>query len=422
MALLPAATESAGPLSIPAYRVYLLARVAATLGLQVQVVAVGWQMYALTGSALDLGLVGLVQFLPSVVLLFAVGAVLDRGDRRLILAAARFAQAAATLTLALASASGWIGREALFVFVAVLGATRAFELPATQSLLPSLVPPAMLSRAVATGSSAMQAATIVGPAIGGVLYVAGPEVTYAVAGVLYLIGATMALWLPKSARDDGPPARLTREYLFAGVGFIRAHPVLLGAISLDMVAVLLGGATALLPIYAKDILQTGPWGLGLLRSAPAVGALAVALWLSRRPLQRRVGPLLFAGVGVFGAATVVFGVSTSLPLSFAALAVLGGADMVSVVIRMSIVQLETPDAMRGRVGAVNSVFIGASNQIGEFESGVVAAWLGPVAAVVLGGLGTLAVVAAWTRLFPALARRDRLEPTSGDDDPAAARG
>ena len=375
MALLPAATESAGPLSIPAYRVYLLARVAATLGLQVQVVAVGWQMYALTGSALDLGLVGLVQFLPSVVLLFAVGAVLDRGDRRLILAAARFAQAAATLTLALASASGWIGREALFVFVAVLGATRAFELPATQSLLPSLVPPAMLSRAVATGSSAMQAATIVGPAIGGVLYVAGPEVTYAVAGVLYLIGATMALWLPKSARDDGPPARLTREYLFAGVGFIRAHPVQLGAISLDMVAVLLGGATALLPIYTKNILQTGPWGLGLLRSAPAVGALAVALWLSRRPLQRRVGPLLFAGVGVFGAATVVFGVSTSLPLSFAALAVLGGADMVSVVIRMSIVQL-----------------------------------------------GTLAVVAAWTRLFPALARRDRLEPTSGDDDPAAARG
>ena len=414
MAHLPATAEPAGPLSIPAYRVYLLSRVAATVGLQVQVVAVGWQMYALTGSALDLGLVGLVQFLPSVVLLFAVGAILDRGDRRRILAAARFAQAAATLTLALASASGWIGREALFVFVAVLGATRAFELPATQSLLPSLVPPAMLSRAVATGSSAMQAATIVGPAIGGVLYVAGPEATYAVAGVLYLVGAAMALWLPKAARGEGPPARLTREYLFAGVGFIRSHPVLLGAISLDMVAVLLGGATALLPIYAKDILQTGPWGLGLLRSAPAVGALAVALWLSRRPLKRRVGPLLFAAVAVFGAATMVFGVSTSLPLSFVALAVLGGADMVSVVIRMSIVQLETPDAMRGRVGAVNSVFIGASNQIGEFESGVAAAWLGPVAAVVLGGLGTLAVVAGWMRLFPALARRDRLEPESGE--------
>ncbi|MFZ4757191.1 MAG: MFS transporter [Burkholderiaceae bacterium] len=405
MAIPPVAADPAGPLSIPAYRVHLLSRVAATLGLQVQVVAVGWQMYALTGSALDLGLVGLVQFLPSVVLLFAVGVILDRGDRRRILATARFAQAAATLTLAVVSASGWIGCEALFVFVAVLGATRAFELPATQAILPSLVPPAMLSRAVALGSSAMQAATIV-----------GPEVTYAVAGGLYLIGAAMALWLPKSVHGDGPPARVTREYLFAGVGFIRSRPVLLGAISLDMVAVLLGGATALLPIYAKDILQTGPWGLGLLRSAPAVGALGVALWLSRRPLQRRVGPLLFAAVAVFGAATVVFGLSTSLPLSFVALAVLGGADMVSVVIRMSIVQLETPDAMRGRVGAVNSVFIGASNQIGEFESGVAAAWLGPVAAVVLGGLGTLAVVGIWMRLFPALARRDRLEPSTDDGE------
>jgi hypothetical protein len=223
----------------------------------------------------------------------------------------------------------------------------------------------------------------------------------------------MALRVPEGRDADAPRPEITRAYLFAGIGFIRSRPVLLGAISLDMVAVLLGGATALLPIYARDILLTGPWGLGLLRSAPAVGALAVALWLSRRPLDRRIGPLLFGAVAVFGAATVVFGLSTSLPLSFAALVMLGAGDMVSVVIRMSIVQLETPDDMRGRVGAVNSVFIGASNQIGEFESGVVAAWLGPVAAVVLGGLGTLAVVGLWMRRFPSLAQRDRLDPGDG---------
>lgn len=410
--------RTAGPLSLPAYRVYWQSRLVATLAAQVQVVAVGWQMYELTGSALDLGLVGLVQFLPSVVLMFAVGPIVDRHDRRLMLAGCRVLQGIATLALAAAAAAGWASREALFAFVLVLGATRAFEMPTAQSLLPTLVPQAMLSRAVALASSAHQVVTIGGPALGGLLFVAGAQAPYAVAGLAYVVAGLMALRVPERRDVDAPRPRVDRTYLFAGIAFIRSRPVLLGAISLDMFAVLLGGATALLPIYAKDILQTGPWGLGLLRSAPAVGALAVALWLSRRPPDRAIGPLLFAAVAVFGVATVAFGLSTSMPLSFAALVVLGAADMVSVVIRMSIVQLETPDAMRGRVGAVNAVFIGASNQIGEFESGVVAAWLGPVPAVVLGGLGTLVVVAAWIGLFPALARRDRLQPAS-EANPAA---
>lgn len=404
----PAPSSDPGPLSVPAYRIHLGSRLAATLAAQIQVVAVGWQMYELTGSALDLGLVGLVQFVPSLLLLFAVGPVVDRSDRRVVLAACRVVQGLATLALAAAAWGGHASREALFVFVFLLGVVRSFEQPASLSLLPALVPAGMLSRAVAMSSSVHQFATITGPALGGVLYVGGAHVPYALSGLAYVLAGAIVMRLtPQRAAGERMP--VTREYLFAGIRFIRAHPVLLGAISLDMFAVLLGGATALLPIYAKDILQTGPWGLGLLRSAPAVGALAVALWLARRPLKRRVGPLLFAAVAVFGAATVAFGFSTSLPLSCAALVVLGGADMVSVVIRISIVQLDTPDAMRGRVAAVNSVFIGASNQIGEFESGVVAEFAGPVFAVVSGGLGTLAVVALWMRWFPALARRDRLD-------------
>jgi MFS family permease len=410
--LRPAGPAPAGPLAIPAYRDYWYSRLAATLGGQVQLVAVGWQMYDLTDSPLALGLVGLVQFLPSVLLLFVVGPIVDRHDRRAILAACRLAQAVATLVLAAATLAGRASPELLFGFVFVLGTARAFEMPASQSLLPTLVPRSMLSRAVALSSSAHQAATIVGPAMGGFVYMAGPHVVYATSGALYVVAGLMALRIPQR-RAEGERPRVTRAYLFAGLAFIRRHPILLGAISLDMFAVLLGGATALLPIYARDILMTGPWGLGLLLSAPAIGALAVALWLSRRPLRRRVGPLLFAAVAVFGVATVVFGLSTSLPLTFGALVVLGGADMVSVVIRTSLVQLETPDPMRGRVGAVNSVFVGASNQIGEFESGVLAAWLGPVPAVVAGGVGTVIVVVLWMRWFPGLARRDRLT----EDDP-----
>ena len=405
----PGSAGQRGPLSHRPFAWYWLARVATTIAAQIQVVAVGWQMYELTGSALALGLVGLVQFAPSALLLFGVGPVVDRFDRRRILIICRLIEGTAALCLAIASHQGWLDRNLIFGFVFLIGASRAFDMPAAQALLPSLVPPEILSRAVALSSSAHQAATIVGPAIGGLLYVAGPQVVYATSGTLFLLAAGL-LSMVRARRIDPPRQRVSMQYLFAGITFIRRHPVLLGAISLDMFAVLLGGATALLPIYAKDILHTGPWGLGLLRSAPAVGALAVAVFLSRRPLDRRVGRLLLGAVAVFGLATLVFAVSHWLALTLAALTLLGASDMISVVIRMSLVQLGTPDDMRGRVGAVNSLFIGASNQIGEFESGVTAAWFGAVPSVIIGGIGTLLVVLIWARVFPELARRDRMVP------------
>jgi MFS family permease len=390
-----------------AYRLFWFARVAGIMGYQMLAVAVGWQVYELTRSALDLGLVGLVQFLPSVVLLLAVGHVADRHDRRSIVRLCVGVEAVAALVLAAGSVQGWISETAIFAVVFVIGAARAFEMPTMAALLPALVPPAELPRAVATNATAAQTAIIAGPAIGGFVYVAGPAAVYATCALLF---ATALVLLTKLRYDHVPPPRepTTLRTLFAGIGFIRRQPVMLGAISLDLFAVFLGGATALLPIYARDILDTGAWGLGLLRAAGAIGALVTALFLARRPLGGRTGRTMFVCVATFGAATVVFGLSTVFLLSFAALVVMGAADMVSVVIRSSLVQLSTPDAMRGRVSAVNSVFIGASNQLGEFESGVTAAWFGAVPAVVIGGVGTLLVVGVWMRLFPALARYDRL--------------
>ncbi len=271
-----------------------------------------------------------------------------------------------------------------------------------------MVTPRQLPRAVALSSSAVQAAIIIGPAIGGFAYVAGPGVVYALSATLFVIAAILVSGLTLRQPVQRLTAPVSVTTLFAGFAYIRSRPVLLGAISLDLFAVLLGGATALLPIYARDILHTGPWGLGLLRSSPAVGALVTALWLAHHPLNRRAGKVMFGAVALFGAATLVFGVSHWLPLSMSALVVLGASDMISVVVRSTLVQLDTPDDMRGRVGAVNSVFIGASNQLGEFESGVTAALLGPVGAVILGGVGTLLVVALWMRLFPSLTHRDRL--------------
>ncbi len=396
------------PLAIPDYRRYWLSRVVTTIAMQIQVVAVGWQMYEITGSALALGLVGLFQFAPALLLIVVVGPIVDRYDRRKILMICRLIQGSAAIGLAVASLSGLLDRTLLYALVFLLGTVGAFEMPAGQAMLPSLVPAHLLSRAVALGSSAHQAATIGGPALGGLLYVAGPHTVYSTSGALFLVSMALLGLIRTRPRAAARP-KITLEYLMAGMVFIRRHPVLLGAVSLDMFAVLLGGATALLPIYAKDILHTGPWGLGLLRSAPAVGALAVALWLARHPLERRVGRLLLGAVAAFGIATIVFGLSAWLPLSMVALAVMGASDMVSVVIRISLMQLETPDEMRGRVGAVNSLFVGASNQIGEFESGMLAAWLGAVPAVVAGGVGTLLVVLAWWRLFPRLALRDRLD-------------
>jgi len=387
---------------------FWLARVFAMIAHQMLAVGVGWQMYALTGRALDLGLVGLAQFLPSFFLVLVAGHVADHFDRRRVLQLCMVAEAAAALGLAVASALGVITEHAIFALIFVVGAARAFQMPTMQALLPALVAPALLSRAIAANASASQAAIIAGPALGGIIYVAGPAAVYGVSTALFVLTGLM-IFLIRTARRPARTAAPGLSSVLEGIRFIRRQPAVLGAISLDMFAVLLGGATALLPIYARDILHTGPWGLGVLRSCTAVGALGMALWLARHPLRGHAGRKMFAAVAVFGAATIVFGVSRSFVVSLVALTVLGASDMISVVIRQSLVQLQTPDHMRGRVSAVNSLFIGTSNQLGEFESGVTAAWLGVVPSVVVGGVGTLLVVLACMRLFPSLASIDRLE-------------
>ncbi|WP_024300961.1 MFS transporter [Pseudogulbenkiania sp. MAI-1] len=394
---------------------YWLTRVCLTSGFQILTVAIGWQVYSLTGSALDLGLVGLLQFLPRVLLVLVVGSAVDRFDRKRIVMISLVVQAAVAAVLALGSmhAGFAVNRELIFVLSVVIGTCRSFDMPAMQALLPNVVPSSLFPPAVAASASANEAATILAPALGGLLYAVGAEFTYTLNLLLYLAGALVIATLP-ARRQESSQERMTLESLLAGVRYIRSRPDILGAISLDLFAVLLGGATALLPIYAGEILHTGPWGLGLLRSAPAVGALLMSAYLMRFPIARRVGRVMFAAVAVFGLATIVFGLSTSFGLSLAALVVLGAADMISVVIRQTFVQLETPDEMRGRVSAVNSLFIGASNQLGEFESGATAALFGTVPAVVLGGVGTLAVAALWMRLFPSLARRHRLVEETAD--------
>jgi MFS family permease len=384
------------------------ARLAGVASSQMMMVAVGWQMYDLTGSAWDLGLVGLLQFLPALALVLVAGHVVDRRHRARIVAACLAAQLAVAALLAAAATGGWASREALLGVSVVLGAVRAFQMPAQQALTPLLVPALLLPRALAFSSAGLQGAIIAGPALGGLVYAAGTGLTYVVCAGLFGGAALLALTVRYRHQPHLEPATL--KAMLAGVRFVWDHKVVLGAVSLDLFAVLLGGATALLPMFAKDILQVGPWGLGLLRAAPAAGALAMSLVLSRWPVRRRTGPMLLGAVAVYGLATLAFGLSSHFAWSMLALAVTGAADMVSVVIRQTLVQLETPDAMRGRVSAVNSVFIGASNQLGEFESGATAALLGPVGSVVLGGAGCLAVAALWRRLFPTLAARDALVP------------
>jgi len=388
---------------------YWLARVSTALAHQMITVGVGWQMYALTGSALDLGLVGLAQFVPSVLLLLLAGHVADRHDRRRVLQMCAVAEALAALTLGAGSALGMLTPRAIFALVFLVGAARAFRTPTMQALLPSLVPESMLARAIAANTTASQAASVAGPAIGGIVYIAGPAVVYGACAALFVAAGALIHFVRPRRLQQRPSPSTGLASMLDGIRFIRHRPVVLGAISLDLFAVLLGGATALLPIYARDLLHTGPWGLGLLRSATAVGALGMALWLAHHPLGARAGRKMFVAVAVFGAATIVFGVSRSFALSLAALVVLGAADVVSVVVRHTLVQLETPDHMRGRVSAVNALFFGTSNQLGEFESGVMAAWLGVVPSVVVGGLGTLVVVMLWIKLFPDLAGFDRLE-------------
>ncbi|MDP9519891.1 MFS transporter [Pseudomonas putida] len=386
---------------------FWLARVFTASGFQMLTVAIGWHLYQLTGNVLDLGLVGLVEFAPRVLFMLHTGHVADRYDRRKVAALCQSLQGLIALALAVGSATDNVTRELIFALAFLLGATRSFEMPATQALLPNVVPPGLFPRAVAASASATQSATIVAPAVGGFLYAFGSLWVYGPTVALYAIACVLTLSL-QARGQVVQRGRASIESLLAGIRFIRSRPDILGAISLDLFAVLLGGATALLPVFAKDILLTGPLGLGLLRSAPAVGALGMSLWLARFPFERNVGRTMFTAVGVFGVATIAFGLSTSFWFSLAVLVVLGAADMISMVIRSSFVQLETPDEMRGRVSAVNGLFIGASNQLGEFESGVTAHWFGTVPAVVMGGVGTLVVTGVWVKMFPTLAKRDRL--------------
>jgi MFS family permease len=392
------------------------------MAFQMLAVAVGWQVFGLTHSAFALGFIGLAQFLPMVLLMLAVGHVADRYDRRAVAAICEVIEALATAALAAGTILGWTSTALIYTAVVVVGAARAFEAPSLQALVPTLVPAPLIPAAAARSSSANQTAVIIGPALGGLLYAAQPPSVYVVATALFAAAGVLmsTIRMERRAADREPPSLRS---IFAGVAFIRARPIILGAISLDLFAVLLGGATALLPIYARDILATGPWGLGLLRAAPAVGALTTSLLVGHRALHRRVGRTMFAAVIVFGLATIAFGISHWFVVSLCALVVLGAADVMSVVIRQSLVQIRTPDAMRGRVSAVNSLFIGTSNQLGEFESGVTAGWFGAVPAVLLGGIGTIVVALLWMRLFPQLAAVDRLDalPTSKQDRHAAKR-
>lgn len=392
---------------------FWFARGFTSIAFQIQGVAVGWQVYALTGSPFYLGLVGLAQFLPMFLLTLAVGHVADRYDRRMVVRLCQIVEGLAAAALAFGSFSGWQSKESILVVVSIAGAARAFEAPTIHALVPGLVPALLIPRAMAWSASAHQTATILGPAIGGLLYTAGPTAAYATASILFL---TASLLIALIRIERAPPNRepVSLQSLFAGIVFIRNQPVVLGAISLDLFAVLLGGATALLPVYARDILVAGPWGLGLLRSAPAVGALAMSIFLARKMIEHRIGWVMFVAVVIFGVATIVFAISTSFVLSLGALVVLGAADVISVVIRSSLVQIKTPDEMRGRVSAVNSMFIGTSNQLGEFESGLTAALFGVVPAVLMGGVGTIVVVILWMRLFPQLLRIDSLKPDVAD--------
>ncbi|KWV51529.1 MFS transporter [Bradyrhizobium macuxiense] len=387
---------------------FLSSRSLSRFSSQIGAVAIGWQIYDLTGSAFALGMVGLVQFLPTALLVFVAGHAADRFERRRVVQVCQFAEVLTALFLAVSTFAGTVSELQIFAATFVLGIAGAFESPATAALLPLIAPSGSLQRATAISSGAAQIATITGPALGGFAYAVMPSLAYAVMTVFWLFGMVLTGGigrLPQApAKNDA-----SSDDLYAGVTFVRSNPAILGTISLDLFAVLFGGVAALLPIYARDILQTGPLGLGILRAAPAVGAFLMTMVLARHTINRRVGIRMFQSVIVFGLATIVFALSHWMWLSVLALAILGAADTISVVIRFSLVQLATPDDMRGRVGAVNFLFINASNQLGQFESGVAAALLGTVPSAVLGGVATVAIALLWMKLFPTLRNVEKLE-------------
>jgi len=409
------ASESHAGLSVfqhTNFTLYQIERFCVIAGLEMQSVAVGWQVYEITRRPLDLGLVGLAQFLPTVLLFLLAGHAADRFSRKNLLLICNLGFAICSAALIEISRWGLRDVRPIFVVLVLLGIVRSFNAPAGRSLLPALVPTEFFPTAVAWNATTFQAATILGPAIGGLLYALfrGPTGVYATSAAACGI-ATVALARIRVRPAIRPIEEVSLRTVLAGLHYIWTHKAILGSISLDLFAVLLGGSVALLPVYAREILHTGPWGLGLLRSAPGVGATIMALLLAYRPLRRRVGAIMLWCVAGFGVFTIVFGVSRSLTLSLIALLLVGVTDMVSIVVRSTLVQIATPDEVRGRVNAVDMIFIGASNELGEFESGLTAHWFGTVPAVIIGGAGTLIVVALWAWLFPELRKVDKL--TSG---------
>src|ERR1700758_1453921 len=406
--LLPTQTR---PLSYPDFTLYQIARFFIVAALEMQSVAVGWQVYEITHRALDLGFVGLAQFLPGVLLFLVAGHAADRHDRTRLLniCYAGFILCSGFLLLLTLRHSRSV--YAIYAVLLLLGVVRCFNWPASRALLPQLVPADYFSKAVAWNASLFQAATILGPSIGGILYalVGGPSIVYGTVTAACAIALLASLRIHTTA-PTMPAEEISLHTVMAGFRYVWREKVILGSISLDMFAVLLGGAVALLPVYASEILKTGPWGLGLLRSAPGVGAAVMAIFLARRPIRKRAGPIMLWCVGGFGVFTILFGISRSLLLSLLSLLLVGATDMVSVIVRAVLVQFATPDAMRGRVNAVDMLFIGASNELGEFESGLTAHWFGTVPAVVLGGVGTLIVIGLWAWLFPELRKVDQLHP------------
>lgn len=388
----------------PSFAKFWGARILSSTSFQMLSVAIGWQMYDLTHDAFSLGLVGLAQFIPMVLLTFVVGHVADSFDRRRIVYICLLIEAAIAGLLLYGNFDGSLGRIQILLAAAIIGACRAFEGPTSAALLPQLVSKRILQQAISLSTTAGQTAQILGPTVGGLLFSIGASYVYSTATVALLIASFLTYMTRPEQVIVRKSEPVSLRSIFLGLEFIRRHPIILGTISLDLFAVLLGGATALLPIFAQDILHIGPWALGLMRTAPAVGALVVSLVLAYYPLKNAIGMKLFAALAVFGLATMLFAVSTNLILSLFALFLIGGSDVISVVIRSSLVQLQTPDEMRGRVNAVNSLFIGTSNQLGEFESGTLAGFIGPVPAAFIGGVGTIIVAGIWMYLFPSLRR------------------
>jgi len=400
----------------PAFVNYQFARFSIVVATEMQAVAVGWQVYEITKRPLDLGLVGLAQFLPSILLFLISGHAADRFNRRNLLLLCDFGFALCFALLIAITLGGNVSIISIYIVLVLLGVVRSFNGPVSRAIFPQLVPPEVFASSVAWGSTFWQAATILGPVLGGMLYAfaerafghgAGPESVYACSLAAAVVAVVLMARVPSEEKERNKPSA-TLDNVFEGFRYIWREKMILGAISLDLFAVLLGGAVALLPVYAREILETGPWGLGILRSAPGVGAGVMAIAIAHHPLKKRAGATMLWCVAGFGLSTVLFGLSSSFALSLFALFVVGATDMVSVIVRATLIQVATPDEMRGRVNAVDMIFIGASNELGQFESGITAQWLGTVPAVILGGIGAMVVTGLWAWIFPQLRKVDQL--------------